>query len=279
MVKLFFKLNSENSILPKKAGENEVGYDLTAIKQDKKIGDNTYMFDTGVSVQVSDGYYTEIIPRSSLVKTGYILTNSIGIIDPTYRGSLKICLTKIDPTKEDISLPFVKTQLIVRKMIQSEGIEVESLEETERGDGGFGSTDNIDTIEGFADGAFRGGSKEAGCGFVLLNTKTNKTLVECSKHIKGEVTSNIVEYIGATCAVKEVLKYNPKKFILKLDSALVVNQVKGDWEVKKEHLIPLCKELRKLLNRINEWEVKWIPREENTRADFLANEGIDKGNI
>mgnify|MGYP001413104252 FL=1 len=142
MIKIVkFKKHDPNAVIPKKAGKHEVGFDLTCIKLKKKIGEKTSMFDTGISVQPPNGYYTEIIPRSSIVKTGYILSNNTGIIDPTYRGTLKICLTKIDDTLPDLKLPFVKFQLVLRKFILAEGEEVFELTETERGEGGFGSTD------------------------------------------------------------------------------------------------------------------------------------------
>ena len=54
------------------------------------------MYDSYISVQPPEGYYFEIVPRSSISKLGYILTNSIGIIDPSYRGTLKVVLTKIN---------------------------------------------------------------------------------------------------------------------------------------------------------------------------------------
>ena len=54
------------------------------------------MYDTGIQVKPQYGYYFEIVPRSSLSKSGYILANSIGIIDPSYSGNLYIVLIKID---------------------------------------------------------------------------------------------------------------------------------------------------------------------------------------
>ena len=102
------------------------------------------MYDSYISVQPPDGVYFEIVPRSSISKTGYILTNSIGIIDPSYRGTLKVVLTKIDDTKPDIELPNKRFQLIPRTFISNmfEVSNVDELSNTKRGDGGFGSTDN-----------------------------------------------------------------------------------------------------------------------------------------
>ena len=138
---IYFKKHHPNAVIPQKAGPNEVGYDLTIVQLVKTYGKNTFMYDTGISVEPENGYYTEIVPRSSIVKTGYIMTNSIGIIDPTYRGTLKICVTRIDDTLPELTLPFKKFQLIVRKMYDFQVKDVDKLTCTNRGDGGFGSTD------------------------------------------------------------------------------------------------------------------------------------------
>ena len=140
---LFFKKHSPNAIIPQKAGPNEVGYDLTLIKLVKTYGTKTTMYDTDISVEPSPGYYTEIIPRSSLSKTGYIMSNSVGIIDPTYRGTLKICVTRIDDSLPELTLPCKKFQLIIRKMHTLPSQEVNNLTTTKRGFGGFGSTDYL----------------------------------------------------------------------------------------------------------------------------------------
>ena len=140
MQKLQIQLVLKNSVPPVKAHPSDVGWDLTAIKIVKRLGKNTTMYDTGIAVCPPHGYYTEIVARSSIVKTGYMLTNGVGIIDPNYRGTLRICLTKIDDTKPDITLPFRLTQLIIKKVAQIDIIKVPELSETDRGDGGFGST-------------------------------------------------------------------------------------------------------------------------------------------
>lgn len=98
-------------------------------------------YDTGVSVEPSQGYYTEIYPRSSLSKTGYILHNSVGIIDPTYRGTLKIALLRVDDSRGELKLPFTKAQLVVRQMVPSDIEVVHNLSSSYRGDGAYGSTD------------------------------------------------------------------------------------------------------------------------------------------
>ena len=86
---------NKNAVIPSKSGENEVGYDLTAIEFEKLILDNVYLFNTGIKVEPPQGFYVEIVPRSSIIKSGFMLANNTGIIDPTYRGNLKIALLKM----------------------------------------------------------------------------------------------------------------------------------------------------------------------------------------
>ena len=81
---------SDRAFFPTKAHPSDIGYDLTAIDIFKKISNRTTLFETGIAVSPPQGYYLEIIPRSSLSKTGYMLANSVGIIDPDYTGTLKI---------------------------------------------------------------------------------------------------------------------------------------------------------------------------------------------
>lgn len=126
--------------LPSHALPGDVGIDLTAISVVKKIGSRTTMYDTGICVKPQEGYYTEILPRSSIIKTGYILANSIGIVDEQFRGSLKIVLTKVDDEMPDLSLPFSVCQLIMRQTVKIDPVLVESLDDTVRGVGEFGST-------------------------------------------------------------------------------------------------------------------------------------------
>lgn len=133
--------DSLDAILPTKGTPYAVGYDLTAISVHKKLSDRITLYDTGLKVQPPPGYYTEILPRSSLTKTGYVLSNSVGTIDPDYTGRLLIALTKVDPSMPDLEVPFTRCQLVLRKMENYELEDVASIEETERGDGGFGSTD------------------------------------------------------------------------------------------------------------------------------------------
>ena len=131
-----------NAVLPSKSRCSDVGYDLTIIKEEKKIGSTTVLYDTGIIIEPPLGYYCEVVPRSSLFKSGYMLTNSCGIIDPNYRDSIKVPLTKFDSSQPDLVLPFKGFQLILRLHEHAvvKEVSVEDLSSTSRGTGGFGST-------------------------------------------------------------------------------------------------------------------------------------------
>ena len=139
---LRFKKCEPDAVIPTKAYPSDTGYDLTLIRVSKDMSrgrQTIIMFDTGIAVCPPDGYYTEVVPRSSISKTGYMLANSVGIIDASYRGSIKVVL-KGDETLKNLALPYKGFQLILRKLEEAEVVEVDDLDDTVRGEGGFGST-------------------------------------------------------------------------------------------------------------------------------------------
>lgn len=133
-----------DAIVPAKAHETDAGYDLTAIALHKQVNSVVALYDTGLKVVIDPGYYIEIVPRSSIIKSGYMLANSIGIIDNDYRGNLYVALAKIAPEAPPLTLPSKAFQLIIRKQYDAASVvEVNDIDVTEtvRGTGGFGSTD------------------------------------------------------------------------------------------------------------------------------------------
>lgn len=144
VVKFSISGDIDGAVIPTKHRITDVGYDLTIVKKVKSYGSLTTMYDTGVKIRPSIGFYTKIVPRSSLIKSGYILTNSVGIIDTGFSDTLKICLTKIDPTLPDLTLPFKCCQLILEKLNHYEFKQDDDefqIKTTTRGTGGFGSTE------------------------------------------------------------------------------------------------------------------------------------------
>lgn len=124
---------------PSKTRVSDSGYDLTVIKKHKTHGIVEF-FDTCIKVQPDFGWYFDVVARSSLTKTGYILANAVGVIDRGYTGTILVPLIKVDPDAPDLALPAVIAQLIPRPIVHLEVVEVDELDDTERGSGGFGST-------------------------------------------------------------------------------------------------------------------------------------------
>ena len=133
-----YKLLSDNAVVPTKAHASDSGWDLTVVDVHKQSGNVTF-FTTNVSVEPPHGYYFDLVPRSSLSKTGYILANSVGIIDQSYRGPIIGALMKVDQSMPDLELPCKCLQLILRPWYHCSFVN-ESMTNTVRNDGGFGST-------------------------------------------------------------------------------------------------------------------------------------------
>lgn len=133
------------AVIPRKTIASDAGFDLTLISLVRKTGD-LYLYDTGVCVCPPPGFYFDMVPRSSIIKSGYMLANSVGIIDPSYRGSIKVPLVKINPDAADLDLPVRIVQLIPRRVHYMCVDEVtcpdviDDSVNTQRGAAGFGST-------------------------------------------------------------------------------------------------------------------------------------------
>ena len=130
----------ENAVFPTKKNWSDVGFDLTIIKKVEDYNSRTALYDTGIKIDIDYGYYAEIVPRSSISKSGYMMANGIGIIDNSYRGNLMVALTKICDDAKDLELPFRCCQLIIKEQVNVNFRSVEGYSKTKRGDGGFGST-------------------------------------------------------------------------------------------------------------------------------------------
>lgn len=131
----------ERAIIPSKPRDSDNGFDLTIIEKIKTVGDVEF-FTTGVAVAPPAGFWSMVVPRSSISKTGYMMANSVGIIDTEYRGAIIIALRKVDKNMPDITLPCRIAQLIPQKAHYPSFVEVDSLDTTSRGANGFGSSGN-----------------------------------------------------------------------------------------------------------------------------------------
>lgn len=129
-----------NAPAPFKERASDSGWDLTILEKVNQVGDVEF-YTTGIKVQPDFGWYFQLVPRSSITKTGYMLANSVGIVDRTYVGPVIVALRKINPKAQDLVLPVRLVQIIPAPIIHIEPEWAEELSSTERGEGGFGSTD------------------------------------------------------------------------------------------------------------------------------------------
>lgn len=130
----------KEAVAPSKARVSDSGYDLTLIKKVKETPYGVEFYDTGIKIQPPFGWYFDLVPRSSISKTGYMLANSVGVIDRSYVGSVLVPLRKIDKNAPDLELPNRLVQIVPRPIVHFQVVEVDSLDDTDRGEGGFGST-------------------------------------------------------------------------------------------------------------------------------------------
>jgi deoxyuridine 5'-triphosphate nucleotidohydrolase len=127
------------AVPPRKEHASDCGFDLTLVRVASLRGQVTF-FGTGVQIEPPFGWYFDLVARSSISKSGYLLANGIGVIDRAYRGELLVPLVKIDPAAPDLVLPARVVQLVPRPIVHMRVEEAPSLDDTPRGSGGFGST-------------------------------------------------------------------------------------------------------------------------------------------
>ena len=135
----FLKLNPKAKI-PTQGTESAAGYDLyLAEKIDRDFdGLKVRIAHFGVAVEIPEGYCGLLVSRSSLQRKGFQQANGVGIIDSDYRGELMA--PYVGPSNSSIEAGERIAQLVIVPYFNGTSTEVDSLNKTERGDGGFGST-------------------------------------------------------------------------------------------------------------------------------------------
>lgn len=125
----------------------------------------------------------------------------------------------------------------------------------------------------YTDGAARGNPGEAGAGAVLVGPDGDELGVR-SLYL-GQCTNNVAEYQALIAGLELADRSGCRVLKICLDSELIVRQIQGAYKVKNAHLKPLYEKVRSSLAKLEKWEIRHVPREENARADALANQGID----
>lgn len=140
-----------DSVIPRYAKEGDAGMDLVAVW--KKYDENgCLVYGTGLAFEIPKGYVGLIFPRSSVSKCAISMANCVGVVDSCYRGEVMIKFRPINSFEYGLTKESRKNykfwyevgervaQLIIIPYPHIDFVEVEELSETERADGGFGST-------------------------------------------------------------------------------------------------------------------------------------------
>ncbi len=121
------------------------------------------------------------------------------------------------------------------------------------------------------DGASLGNPGPSGAGGVLTTTD-GRVVEEFHEHI-GHATNNVAEYMAVRIGLARALANGARSVVLRLDSELVANQLAGRYKVKDQKLLRQYLEVERLLSQLEDVRFEAIPREENKRADALAQMG------
>ena len=132
------------------------------------------------------------------------------------------------------------------------------------------------------DGAARGNPGPASAGAALIDlaradardprARPDATISE----FLGIQTNNVAEYTAVVRAVGLARELGAREVVLLLDSKLIVEQLAGRWRVKDAKLIPLWERVRQTLRAFDRWSATHVPRAQNSLADALCNEAIDR---
>jgi dUTP pyrophosphatase len=137
-MKIRFKKCHPAAVMPKRATTGAAGFDLTAVSENWK--DGCVIYDTGIAVEIPAGYVGLLFQRSSVYKTGLMLSCCVGVIDSDFRSSV----TMVFHVGYGFSSPYKIGerigQIVFVPIPEVEMVEASELSETARGTGGYGST-------------------------------------------------------------------------------------------------------------------------------------------
>lgn len=142
-MKVKFKRLDERATTPTRGSTSAAGYDLYAVVDEPVIiqSGETIKINTGLCMEIPDGYSGKIYPRSGLAtKYGLRPANCVGVVDADYRGEVMVALHNDSKEPQTICQGDRIAQLIIEQFFVVDFDEVDELNDTDRGSGGFGST-------------------------------------------------------------------------------------------------------------------------------------------
>ena len=134
----------ENAVIPQYAHSTDAGLDLTAVSVERDDYGNI-VYHTGLAIEIPEGYAGFLFPRSSVSKYDLSLCNCVGVIDSAYRGEIILKFNLMNWAKHVKELRIYKVgdrvaQLIILPYPKIKLVETDELSDSDRGEGGFGST-------------------------------------------------------------------------------------------------------------------------------------------
>lgn len=134
-----FKKLHNNAVIPSYATAGDAGLDMVAT--DLRDWHDQVVYMTGIAVEIPEGHVGLLFPRSSIRKYQLSLSNSVGVIDSGYRGEIQFTFNKTSgPASQKYKIGERIGQLVIIPYPIIEAVEVDELSDSERGEGGFGST-------------------------------------------------------------------------------------------------------------------------------------------
>jgi len=127
-----------------------------------------------------------------------------------------------------------------------------------------------------ADGGSRGNPGPAAGGAVVIDGETGEILAEVGIWV-GVATNNVAEYNGLVAGLQMAYEIDSEAAIhVKMDSKLVVEQMSGNWKIKHPDMAVLASQARAIIG-VRAVTFEWVPRDQNARADAMANKSMDLG--
>ena len=142
-MEIFIKVLRPDAVTPRYANEGDAGCDLVALEPcTLKAGGGRALVATGLAIAIPEGHGGFVLPRSGLATNhGVTLANAPGLIDPGYRGELRVALVNLDEERDyEVKKGDRIAQLVVVPLVASHFEVVEELPSAARGEGGFGSS-------------------------------------------------------------------------------------------------------------------------------------------
>ncbi|MBQ7473231.1 MAG: dUTP diphosphatase [Oscillospiraceae bacterium] len=141
MLQIKFVKLRDGAHIPQKAHEDDAGFDLYA-SEDFILKAHAFgCVPTAISIELPIGYEAQVRPRSGLAaKHGVTVLNAPGTIDAGYRGEVKVILINHGNEDFEITAGMRIAQMVISPVVGAEFVEASSLEDSERGEGGFGSS-------------------------------------------------------------------------------------------------------------------------------------------